>query len=202
MKSNDALPQSGIVLYICKKIIMIYYTSDWHLGEDRIGINGKPNVFFRNFKSVAEEDNTILNNFRKKFKDGDTLIHVGDVIYNMESSLKLVQLFKEYPNSTFELIIGNYDEDKLDFLRTVFDTVERSGIVKVKGREYYINHYPENCIEKDFSICGHIHGLWKVQKNMINVGVDAWHYEPVSEDQIDFARTGCEKHYDKNVFPY
>lgn len=33
---------------------MKYFTSDWHLGDDRIGINGKPNLFYRPFKSVAE----------------------------------------------------------------------------------------------------------------------------------------------------
>jgi len=51
-----------------------------------------------------------------------------------------------------------------------------------------------------FNICGHIHGLWKVQRNMINVGVDAWHFIPVSEEQIIFYMNGIKKHYDANVF--
>ena len=69
-------------------------------------------------------------------------------------------------------------------------------------QEYYLNHYPAKCIDKPFAITGHIHGLWKVQKNMINVGVDAWHFKPVTEAEIKFCTTAVQKYYDKNVFPY
>lgn len=33
-------------------------------------------------------------------------------------------------------------------------------------------------------LCGHVHNHWKVQKNMINVGVDVWDFTPVSLDEI------------------
>ena len=74
--------------------------------------------------------------------------------------------------------------------------------IEIYDKKYYLNHYPANCIDKEFSITGHIHSLWKVQKNMINVVIDAWHYFPVSEKEINFIRIACEKYYDKNVFPY
>ena len=51
------------------------------------------------------------------------------------------------------------------------------------------------------NIVGHIHGLWKVQPNTINVGVDAWNYKPLSTDDIKFVTTAMEKHYDNDVFP-
>lgn len=41
---------------------------------------------------------------------------------------------------------------------------------------------------------------WHLNDNRI--GVDAWHFRPISEDQIDFCRTAIEKYYDDNVFPY
>lgn len=183
-----------------------FFTSDWHLGEDRIGIDSKPNLFYRPFKNVNEQNYTIVAElYRSQFKDGDELIHLGDVVYDMTNDVVtdlLVLREKSYPNSKFTLILGNYDDNKLEFLNKIFHEIIEDKTVEIKGREYYLNHYPSKCIDKEFSLTGHIHGLWKVQKNMINVGVDAWHFKPVSEDEIDFCRTACEKYYDKNVFPY
>ena len=181
---------------------MRYFTSDWHIGDPRIGVNGKPNLFYRTFSSIEEQNSTIIDNFTSKFKEEDELWNIGDVIVDMDYFNHLLDLRMLYPNSTFNLIIGNYDEDKLEYLKTIFNNIYTDTTIEINGKEYYLNHYPSNCIDKKFSICGHIHGLWKVQKNMINVGIDAWHYLPVSENEIDFARTACEKYYDINVFPY
>lgn len=181
---------------------MIYYTSDWHLNDDRIGINDKPNLFYRPFSSVEEQNSTILTNFvNSDFKDGDTLIHLGDVFYGditQEDMDNLIAIKELYPTSTFFLIEGNYDEGKHDMLKQFFDGISTERVV----RNVYLNHYPENCIDYDRAITGHIHGLWKVQKNMINVGVDAWHFRPVSQDTIDFCFNAMDNHYDYNVFPY
>ncbi len=35
---------------------------------------------------------------------------------------------------------------------------------------------------------------------MINVGCDAWHFKPISIDQVMFSKNGIEKYYDINVF--
>ena len=179
-----------------------YFTSDWHLGEDRIGINGKPNLFYRPFDSIRTQNDTIVRNFRNVFNDGDVLWHLGDVLYDKEDIYRLEDLKHFYPNSKFHLIIGNYDEGKMAYLDRVFDSIQHEAEIEVKGKKYYLNHYPSKCVSAEFAITGHIHGLWKVQKNMINVGVDAWHFKPVSEDELDFCRTACEKYYDVNVFPY
>ena len=182
-----------------------YFTSDWHLNEDRIGVDGKPNLFYRPFPDIYKQNRTILLNLKdSNFRNGDELIHLGDVEYKLDdqSPWHLSYLKHVFPDSKFTLIKGNYDEDKLEYLSKYFNEIVEDKTIEIKGREYYLNHYPVNCIDKPFSLCAHIHGLWKVQKNMINVGVDAWHFKPVSEDEIDFCRTACEKYYDKNVFPY
>lgn len=209
---------------------MKYFTSDWHLNEDRIGIFGKPDLFYRNGlfvrndsdgRSVRRMNHAIFDNFvGSNFRDGDELWHLGDVIYQIEGKLPsveyadseygLLQLRRKYPNSKFNLIVGNYDEDKLDLLGNYFDNIYQEGQVQINGSNYYLNHYPINCKPKlnefasphDFAITGHIHGLWKVQPNMVNVGVDAWHFRPVSETEIDFCMNACKKFYDQHVFPY
>ena len=184
---------------------MKYFTSDWHLQETRIGVDGKPNLFYRPFSSYDEQHNALWKGFiNSPFKDGDELYHLGDVTVdpNERSEMFLMSLRRKYPNSKFHLIVGNYDDDKFYFLKPYFDTINYEDTIEIQYREFYLNHYPESCIDKEFSITGHIHGLWKVQKNMINVGVDAWHFQPVSENTIMFCRNAIENYYDKNVFPY
>ncbi len=198
-----------------------WFTSDWHLNDDRIGINGKPNLFFRPFKSVNEQNLQIHAGFTSSgFKDGDELWHLGDVVYSWSrpdtkthgANFVLQSLRQSYPNSKFNLIIGNYDEDKLDRLGKYFDNIYEDYYTHLSStaRGVYLNHYPIRCLKElnkthnpwDFAITGHIHGLWKVQKNMVNVGVDAWHFQPIPEETIEFVMSACAQYYDENVFPY
>ena len=195
---------------------MKYFTADTHWGENRIGIDGRPNLFYRPFLNVRHQDQAILDGFIfSDFVDGDELWHLGDVLYDVNSEWYLEQLRGKYPNSKFNLVVGNYDEDKLDLLGNYFDNMYESYTMTdlVQGSAVYLNHYPTKCLPQigyelspnykiDFAITGHIHGLWKVQPNMVNVGVDAWHFKPVSETEIDFCMNACKKFYDKNVFPY
>ena len=189
-----------------------WFTSDWHLGEDRIGINGKPNLFFRPFKSVVEQDLVIINNFAQSdFKDGDTLYHLGDVVYDDcdQSCNHLRYLRDRYPNSEFHLIVGNYDEDKLIKLTdSLFDRFNHWIDIELDEKLVLLNHYPARCKVHllnwtgRYAITGHIHGLWRVQRDMINVGVDAWNFKPVSKEEILFTWNAMQHHYDENVFPY
>jgi calcineurin-like phosphoesterase family protein len=187
---------------------MNYFTADWHLGDPRIGIDGKPNLFYRPFKSINEQNHAIMDGFfNSDFKDGDTLWHLGDVLYDTECHLWLTSLKSRYPNSKFNLIIGNYDENHIGLLHDYFDHIYESFDLLLGDNLVYLNHYPVNCKKAlddtayNFAITGHIHGLWKVQPKMINVGVDAWHFRPVSETEILFCWNAMQKFYDENVFP-
>lgn len=184
---------------------MKWFTGDWHLGEDRYGINEKPNLLWRPFNSIDEHNYQIRYNFvNSGFKDGDSLYDLGDVVYKDEGDSWdiLKQIRNIFPKSKFILIAGNYDVDKLSTLKHFYDDILEETVLEIKNKEYYLNHYPEKCVDKKMALTGHIHGLWKVQKNMINVGVDVWHFKPINEDTVDFCRTAVEKYYDTNVFPY
>lgn len=182
---------------------MKYFTSDWHLGDDRIGINGKPNLFYRPFSSVAEQDREIFNRIDfSGIEAGDTLYHLGDVFYNEgDFQMHIMENIKKRLKSVKMILIeGNYDVGKTDLLSNFFDDIKDSDNVEIGGNTFYLNHYPVNCIGSEPSLTGHIHGLWKVQKGMINVGVDAWHFMPVSEETILFCWNAMQNHYDENVF--
>ncbi len=172
-----------------------FFTSDWHLNETRI----KPefNPFFRPFKSIDEQNKIIIDKCNAMVGPDDELIHLGDVSIDLDG-LKLMDRII-CKNRT--LIIGNYDDDKLEELKQYFPKMVRGAYITVGDVKYYLNHYPVNAKDDKMNIVGHIHGLWKVQPNMINVGVDAWNYEPLDEARIKFVTEAIHKHYDDNVFP-
>lgn len=172
-----------------------YFTSDWHLNESRIF---DFNPFYRPFKSIKEQNDCIINACNDMVGKYDTLVHVGDVAMDEDG----VSLLDKIKCKKRILIVGNYDEDKLDLLSNYFDEVLQQTDMKINKTEYHINHYPINYHPLKMNIVGHIHGLWKVQRNMINVSCDAWHFKPISEQTIGFVENAITKFYDKNVFPF
>lgn len=177
-----------------------WFTSDWHLNEDRFGL------FYRPFDNKDQNNSRIFQEFLESgFSNGDTLYHLGDVLYNLEGSgISMLKAIRNcFPDSMFILIEGNYDEGRSEILhKTLFNEIWEGNYVEIAGRNAYLNHYPQNCIDKPLAVTGHIHGLWKVQRNMVNVGVDAWHFKPIDELTLEFCFNAMEKHYDQNVFPY
>jgi len=180
---------------------MIYFTSDWHLGETRLGdiTKGEVNVFFRYFKSVHEQDKTIIKMVNQHVKPNDILYHLGDVLMTDDSCkwLDRVKCKNKY------LIIGNYDEERIELLGNYFDFIKESDLIMGEDcvTPFNLVHKPCDSNPDMFNIVGHIHGLWKVKRNMVNVGVDAWHFKPVSMKEIMFVKNAVDKgFYDENVF--
>lgn len=181
---------------------MNYFTSDWHIGEDRIGINNKPNLFYRPFKSIDEQNDAIINNL-KHIKPTDTLYVLGDVIVNPQ----YIHHLDKIPNCKRILVLGNYDDQNM--LKPYFDEITHGMVILINNTKTLLTHFPtkgKSLMDKyktiKLTLTGHVHGLWKVQKNLINVSTDAWHFKPVSQDEIVFCYNGMNNHYDENVFPY
>lgn len=167
----------------------VFFTSDLHLGEPRL------TIFQRPFNSVKQQDETIFYNWNTTVSPEDTVYVVGDVLVNL-SFINILSELKGHKH----LIVGNYDEDKIEALRPYFESIQTELTLELNGRTYYLNHYPNKAKADIFSIVGHVHSLWKVQRNMINVSTDAWNFKPVSLEQIEFLVDGIENYYDINVF--
>jgi len=184
---------------------MTYFLSDTHWGETRITPAFNP--FFRPFKSVEEQNETMVERINEVVGENDELYHLGDVAYTVEG----ISFMDRIKCKNRTLILGNYDVDvpeKMPLLHAAFNgQVFDSMLRQFEGVLMYLNHYPVNGAKHSadwphaLSIVGHIHGLWKVQPNMINVGVDAWHFRPVSLTEILFVYNAIQHHYDKHVFP-
>ena len=174
-----------------------FFTSDTHWGDDRF------NLFYRPFKTVQEQEDYLVEKWNSVVGPDDEVFHVGDFA-TTDEGLEVVKRL----NGKIHLIMGNYDDPRpKEKLEELFESVwedfydnGRGGLELSNGESVHLNHYPDRADPYQFNIVGHIHGLWKVQRNMINVSTDAWHFTPVSEDQIVFAMTAIRKYYDGNVF--
>jgi calcineurin-like phosphoesterase family protein len=172
-----------------------WLTADWHLGEDRFELMGRP------FTSQMEMIDTLVQNHNKVVAPDDEVIMVGDVCYQKTPEfLPYVARF----NGKKTLIRGNHDRVFTDEqLIEYFDTiVPEGGGVSIERNDIplYITHYPSEGVKDRFNLVGHIHSAWKYQLNMLNIGVDVNHFRPVSMDKVPFHLGAIEKFYDGDVW--
>ena len=86
------------------------------------------------------------------------------------------------------LILGNHDSLKpFTYIDLGFESVHTSLELSYNGKDYVLVHDPAaSCIDRNrIFLCGHVHDLFKIQRNVINVGVDVWNFFPVSMEQIE-----------------
>lgn len=187
----------------------IYYISDTHFDEDRIF--DPTNLFYRPFeqycKNTAKSKDEIIkyqNEYIAKvinsyLPDDAVLYHLGDVSKTSNG----LRYMDEINCAEKHLILGNYDQPFVGtgLLEEHFDSIQEDLLLKAGEYIYYLNHYPSKGTSEYRNIVGHIHSLWKVQPNMVNVGVDVWNFLPVSHTQIEFCFDAITNFYDKDVFP-
>jgi len=179
-----------------------FFISDTHFQDDRLNLYGR-DLMFNNSKEV---DKYIIKKWNETINNEDLVIVIGDVSMTKDGLDNLSKL-----NGEKWLVKGNYDisvenggtakyEISNEILSKYFTKIVDDLEIEIGGETVYVNHFPTNTRDDMFNIVGHIHGTWKVQRNMINVGVDAWHFTPVSEDLIKFQMNGIRVHYDQNVY--
>lgn len=190
----------------------IWFTSDTHFGSERT-----LNLSKRPFKSVVEMNETIINNWNSVVDKDDIVYHLGDFgDYDYVKEL----------NGNIILICGNYEmkdikeyKINLGFIQHLLDLgfydVLIDGIEFISyhsvwfgydGKMHQLNmtHEPSKLpnvyMKNGFSLFGHIHGLQKVKRRGLNVGVDCHNYYPIDLDTVMFYKKGIEEFYDNEVF--
>jgi calcineurin-like phosphoesterase family protein len=172
-----------------------YFTADLHYGDNRF------HLFPRPFKTVEEAIKKTEENWNRVVKPEDRVYVIGDVALDEKYLDRVDDL-----NGQKVLITGNYDTlPKATYLRyftRVYDSLSGPAYMLKTGDgvQFLLNHYPTKGRKEYFNLVGHVHGAWRVQKNMINVGLDAWNYTPVSLEQILQFKTFVEKYADEDVW--
>lgn len=172
-----------------------WITSDWHLGESRLDLLGRP------FNSPEEMVETLITNHNRVVNPDDRVYVVGDVCYQKAPEfLKYVERF----NGHKFLIRGNHDRGITDEqFKPYFEQVipDGQGIdAEFDGIPCHITHYPGQGKQDRFNLVGHIHSAWKYQLNMFNIGVDVNHFRPVDLSNLPFHVNAITKFYDEDVW--
>lgn len=180
-----------------------FFVSDLHFDDERLNLYGR-DILFKNAKEVNEH---IVFRWNSVVGEKDLVIVVGDVSMTRDG-LEILNRC----NGEKWLVKGNYDisteeggtakyeiSDRIlsKYFTKVVDDLE----IEIGGETVYINHFPVNAKDNCMNIMGHVHGIFKISRNIINVGVDANHFTPQSEERIKFQINGIRNHYDQNCFP-
>lgn len=173
----------------------IFLCADWHLGEDRFELIGRP------FTTQREMIDALVENHNKLIAPDDLVYMLGDVCYQ-----KTPEFLPEVARFNGRKILtrGNHDriftdEDFAPYFEQIIK--EGDGItVDFCNIPCYLTHYPTQGVQDKFNLVGHIHAAWKYQLNMYNVGIDTNSYRPVDADRIGFHLKAIEEFYDKDVW--
>lgn len=173
-----------------------WLTSDWHFGDDRWDLLQRP------FKNTTESFQVVRDNHNKLVSKDDTVYFLGDALYQKADPKKWIPKIDEL-NGKKILVKGNHDVFDNDDYKKVFQEIieEGKGVdLTIDGLDCYLTHYPSQGKLKKFNLVGHIHGNWRVQLNMLNVGIDAHHLYPVPFEKVAFYYEAVCKYYDKDAF--
>lgn len=157
---------------------MNWFTSDMHFGHGNI-----IKYCNRPFKDLAEMQSTLVLNWMQTIGQDDTVFHLGDFSFmGRENTMRLLASLSG--NKIF--FKGNHQGHP----KTIIDSM----IIRHEGHRIHLNHYPELASPLMMSLVGHVHQNWKVQYHIntdgsrgfpiVNVGIDAWNFRPVSLDEI------------------
>jgi calcineurin-like phosphoesterase family protein len=172
-----------------------WLSADYHFGEDRFELMGRP------FTNVHEHNGAIIANHNAVVAPDDVVLMLGDVCY--QKAPEYLPLVAQM-NGRKTLVRGNHDRVFSDEqLKPYFEKIYPDGEgfrLQIGENLCYLTHYPTQGVEGAFNLVGHIHGIWKLQLNSLNVGVDVHHFRPVNAERIAFHKTAIEKYYDEDVW--
>lgn len=159
---------------------MEYFISDIHLGHTNIiPFSSRP------FQNTQEMDETIIERWNKKVKDGDTVYVLGDVsFYDKKQTKKILQGLK----GNKVLILGNHDKDvpKECFMYVK----EYHKITPQEGKDKIVLcHYPilewDGFFKGTIHLYGHVHNTRIIDiPNAYNVGADIIGFEPCTLEEV------------------
>lgn len=153
----------------------IWLTADEHYDHDQIRIYEN-----RPFDTLRVMNRTLIANHNSMVKEEDTVYHLGD--FSMSKEKRRVESTLKNLKGKHYLILGNHDYlhpfeyEDIGFI--IISTALDIG-------ELILVHDPAKSREMQHRLwaCGHVHGLFLVQANVVNVGVDVWGYKPVEMEK-------------------
>jgi len=160
----------------------------------------------RPFSSLDEMNDVLIAGYNDVVKENHTCLWLGDAFL---MSYLLARDIMDRLNGVKFIVPGNHDRSPASLSNIGFVVITRDVVFKVRERVVRANHYPylntDNRhvkqltsrqltrmkrkypprIKGEVLVHGHSHGKKRRFQNMINVGVDAWGYRPVTFNQLE-----------------
>jgi len=159
---------------------MKWFTSDLHLGHEAI-----IEYCNRPFKNAHKMDTSLIKNINELVSVNDELFILGDLsIRSRNHKGYYEQVLDKLQCKKIVLILGNHDiKDPWFYCDIGIHSVH---VPYLKVEEFYCIHDPalSQVSRESKFLCGHIHDLFIMDKNCLNVGVDVHNFAPISINQV------------------
>jgi calcineurin-like phosphoesterase family protein len=151
----------------------IYVISDLHLSHKNMAIK-------RNFASVEEHDQCVIDGWNSVVNKGDTVYLLGDVTMEKKAPYPLLKQLKGYIN----VVLGNHDrrQDVLELLKyvnSVSSCIKKSNCILT-----HIPIHPSQLERFNKNIHGHLHEEVISDVRYFNVCCEQLDYKPVELNKI------------------
>jgi calcineurin-like phosphoesterase family protein len=129
----------------------------------------------RDFNTLEEMNEALVNNINKIVKPNDWLIHIGDWSFG---GFEMIEKFRSQINcKNIILILGNHDQHILrnkNNVKDLFAHVTEEMELTVGDHKFHLSHYPHTVEKEGYRIHGHIHSKGEKRftgKKMMDVGI-------------------------------
>jgi calcineurin-like phosphoesterase family protein len=158
-----------------------YFSSDFH--GFHINISGpklsKWKSGYRNFNSIQEMNQAIIDSVNLNVKREDVLYYLGDWSFGGKENIP--RLRERLNVETIHFILGNHDQH-IEEYKDLFTTVKSYDEINIEGQHICLFHYPIASFHKEhrgsWCLCGHSHGMFPgsrenyLDKKILDVGWD------------------------------
>ncbi len=163
-------------------------------------VTGDTHFFHRNiieycrrpFHNVDEMNQVIVRNWNEVINTDDEVFVLGDFAFTTGHEYEIEVLFAEL-NGIKTLVKGNHDKGlvlNLPWHMVLQDPIElvEEGVLLTHDYKGYDGDWHDRPI-----FGAHVHEIWKMKGNLLNCGVDVWHFRPVN---VEDAKRYWQHRYD------
>lgn len=161
--------------------------TNWRTQDGKIPVDST-----RDFLTIDEMNDAIVNNINQKVGQNDTLIHLGD--FSFGGFDKIGQFLDRLVCKNIHLVLGNHDHHikyNRENIQERFLSVQNYLEVKIDGENFVLSHYPfaswHGLSKGVIHLHGHVHlsprNKWGNGKKL-DVGMDGNNYYPYSITEI------------------
>ena len=177
-----------------------YFTADSHYSHKNIctatseWADAKANGRTRDFKSIEEMNQAIVDGINNTVGENDILYHMGDWSFGGKENIEKFRFLIKCKNIHFTF--GNHDHHikKNKWYRELFLSTQERMEIKIDDQMIVLDHYSMRVWNKyhkgSWQLYGHSHGsLPESDNKSIDVGIDAaflrvGEYRPYSFDEL------------------